>query len=1543
VAFLGHSFSSYYEIKVSCYLIFTWIIVTSFQLPLVSAQGSIGQDDVWNPHGTEYADEIQQCHQQTSFVQCVVAVMQRAGASPGAIAITRQLDGRGFMISFEETGLVDLAAIFYPFNANNNWQLALVNGNPELIVVSRVVDTNIRSHPHYAALAEKHPNALLWAGINQYEMVEVTSTGGQRFIFSFALVDGCHACGMVGTARVAFEFDGSGRFLGSQLLSLVATDDENSLDAHPMGQIAFVSDRDGNREIYLVNADGTGLTNLTTHPAEDYYPAWSPDGRQLAFVSDRSGQAQVYIMNADGGEVQQISELERAPGRPVWSPDGGRIAFASSIFTPAEISLAIHWVNADGSELTTVYSGPGYGGRISWSPDGRQLVFDLNPGPDASFDLFVVNLDDGRLQKIADTVYTGGPATVAGKPSWEITPAWSPNGQWLAFGSNRFEGRLDVYIANHDGSGLRNLTPHVNYAFGPVWSPDSRRLAFMSAGEGIYVAEVGSTQLTRLSELSHLGTDADWSWSPDSRYLVFATGSGRNFNIYIVAHDGSEQTALISHPAHNADPVWRPVPPPPLVEGLIAYIGRDLNVWLITADGTEQRQVTHDASEDWQSGDLIRYENLQWSPNGQLLAFFRSMLNRDSLWLYDLSDASLRELVSERFLHGFTWSPDSSRIAYGPPVPFSHLDPAADPSEPTRGIWQVEVQTGVQSELVPPQQGIPLVRPRWSPDGRYLGSEETQIEGSGNFVVLDLLTGVYNTWNEPVGVFSWAPDGSNFVYDGIVYMDRGAGIWRSDPQGNTRARLTTVSAPTSDSIPRYSPTGDQIAFLRGIRFDSAGLWVMDADGANVRQLTEADTHHIVSWSPDGQRLVVSQGNYNEEGLFIVDLAGNVHFLADGRSPAWQPVFASAVPSGYSVSGQILDVYGFPLFGITVVLDEDRETETDEQGAFGFENVTAGAHSFQVEFTDGYRFEPAKREVELAGDLSHLDFTAIPVTDSGFRPDRNGYNFENRVLDRSWDMFEQYFGREQVTHPDGARCAVAEEFYQQEYRRAGRDFSCVGFSLTSLISYLEWPQPNAGSFAIDRFEALYDQPTSARLTDAIAYYSGTQRGQQWGDAYRSGLAKCTSDSGYIIEEIIAGIEGGSPPVLVLNSGLNNTWHVVTPYRVEKSTAAKADIFIYDNEAPGQERVVRFERLESGWRWTYTFVGTLAGAGTRIGNCSDLVLFSLAASTERGIPPINFCNVSEDAALPTQILVHIPADVDLSLENSDGQRLSWEDGSLISDIPGAYELLPGFGLQSLDSRTVLLPQDAYKFYLSAGRDGEAGVTLFSDGRFLSVARQVGESDSVLELATSQTLNQATLSSASHLGQVNVRFGLEWDHSRLVGLSAELPDQLHQIDLDFDGTSLSLSHDAREPADYLVSFGRGLDAVPISGTVRLEGSAMVRLQPTSWDNLETASIEWEVSGSSGMPENGSVEEMIGDDSAAQLLTLSQRLSQIFSLAWVRISGGLLAGIAIFGLGALTVRRYRRRAVKAVTGSNRFCVHCGAQYPPTGKFCIRCGQERV
>ena len=73
---------------------------------------------------------------------------------------------------------------------------------------------------------------------------------------------------------------------------------------HPLGGgsglIAFVSDRDGNQEIYVMNADGSGLTSLTNNAADDYDPAWSPDGRQIAFYSDRDGNWEIYLMNADG-------------------------------------------------------------------------------------------------------------------------------------------------------------------------------------------------------------------------------------------------------------------------------------------------------------------------------------------------------------------------------------------------------------------------------------------------------------------------------------------------------------------------------------------------------------------------------------------------------------------------------------------------------------------------------------------------------------------------------------------------------------------------------------------------------------------------------------------------------------------------------------------------------------------------------------------------------------------------------------------------------------------------------------------------------------------------------------------------------------------------------------------------------------------------------------------------------------------------------------------------------------------------------------------
>ena len=171
------------------------------------------------------------------------------------------------------------------------------------------------------------------------------------------------------------------------------------------GQIAFMSDRDGNWEIYLMNADGSGLTNLTQNPAFDSSPAWSPDGRRIAFWSSRDGDGYggIYVMNADGSGLTNLTQdrVDDASHVSVWSPDGRRIAFVSRRDGNSEIYL----INADGSGLT-------------------QLT-----------------------QHGADD------------PS---SPVWSPDGRRIAFQSDR-DGNVEIYLVNADGSGLTNLTQHLAF------------------------------------------------------------------------------------------------------------------------------------------------------------------------------------------------------------------------------------------------------------------------------------------------------------------------------------------------------------------------------------------------------------------------------------------------------------------------------------------------------------------------------------------------------------------------------------------------------------------------------------------------------------------------------------------------------------------------------------------------------------------------------------------------------------------------------------------------------------------------------------------------------------------------------------------------------------------------------------------------------------------------------------------------------------------------------------------------------------------------
>lgn len=234
----------------------------------------------------------------------------------------------------------------------------------------------------------------------------------------------------------------------------------NAVDDSPVWSpngrlIAFVSERDGNREIYTMNAEGSTPVRLTRNPARDDSPTWSPDGTQIAFVSDRDGVPQIYVMRADGGEVRRLTQTETPETQPAWSPDGRRIAFVSERDGNPEIYV----MNADGSDPRRLTNDPAADSAPRWSPNGERLLF-VSEREEASLQIFSMTSEGENITLVA--------ATNAANTR-NFAPAWSPDGLWIAFTTDR-DGYLEIYAVRTDGTGLRNLTRSRTDDYSPSWS-----------------------------------------------------------------------------------------------------------------------------------------------------------------------------------------------------------------------------------------------------------------------------------------------------------------------------------------------------------------------------------------------------------------------------------------------------------------------------------------------------------------------------------------------------------------------------------------------------------------------------------------------------------------------------------------------------------------------------------------------------------------------------------------------------------------------------------------------------------------------------------------------------------------------------------------------------------------------------------------------------------------------------------------------------------------------------------------------------------------
>jgi Tol biopolymer transport system component len=324
----------------------------------------------------------------------------------------------------------------------------------------------------------------------------------------------------------------------------------------PTGQIVFVSGRDGNGEVYLMNADGTGQVNLTNNPADDSNPSWSPDGSRIAFVSNRDGNREVYVMNADGTGLVNLTNNPADDWRtgaindwaPAWSPDGSRILFA----TNRDGNDEIYVMNAGGSGQTNLSNRTARDWRPGWSPDGSKILWTTAP-VQGNWEIYSMNADGSGQVNLTNT---------AG--SLDNGAMWKPDGSKIAFSSTRdvSSGLLgEVYVMNADGSSPVSLSKSPTDDLKPAWSPDGQWIAFIgrefSVGWFLFKVKPDGTNKMKLG---HGWPSRQPAWSPDGVWIANYSEALGDGEIYLTDVDGLVQINLTDTPGVDFHPSWRPRP-----------------------------------------------------------------------------------------------------------------------------------------------------------------------------------------------------------------------------------------------------------------------------------------------------------------------------------------------------------------------------------------------------------------------------------------------------------------------------------------------------------------------------------------------------------------------------------------------------------------------------------------------------------------------------------------------------------------------------------------------------------------------------------------------------------------------------------------------------------------------------------------------------------------------------------------------------------------------------------------------------------------------
>ena len=265
---------------------------------------------------------------------------------------------------------------------------------------------------------------------------------------------------------------------------------------------------------------------------------------QIAFVSSRSGNKEIWVMDYDGENQRQVTSLHSIALTPRWSPDATRIAFTCYAPFAGVVSAQICVHSMETGKLMAFPRWRGTNSSPAWSPDGTEIMFMSSMYSDP--ELFIADANGGRPKRIT---YSAGVDT---------SPAWNPKtGQRVVFVSDR-GGAPHLYLMNTDGSNVEKISlPDMGYVIDPAWAPNGQLLAFSwrrpSGNYDLYVMDIATRQIVELTR--DAGRNERPSWAPDGRHIVFESTRSGTRQIWAMLADGTHLRQLTSQ-GQNESPNW---------------------------------------------------------------------------------------------------------------------------------------------------------------------------------------------------------------------------------------------------------------------------------------------------------------------------------------------------------------------------------------------------------------------------------------------------------------------------------------------------------------------------------------------------------------------------------------------------------------------------------------------------------------------------------------------------------------------------------------------------------------------------------------------------------------------------------------------------------------------------------------------------------------------------------------------------------------------------------------------------------------------------